>query len=106
MDRRKFLTVGLTILAAPAIVKAENIMRIVVPKERKIFTGTNATLVINDLTVYTPDGKMIEFEKWQSHLLKRVATSLGVPYDMLAADMKLNGQLSLHMPVFVKGIEQ
>lgn len=45
MDRRKFLQGAAALFAAPAIVKAENIMRIALPKEPEIWVMDNLKIM-------------------------------------------------------------
>lgn len=48
MNRRGFLKAAAMIVAAPAIVKAENLMKVWVPPEKKIITPETSVIKISD----------------------------------------------------------
>lgn len=75
MNRRHFLKVILAACAAPAIVKAESIMRIATPKEMRIVGQAELT-----------------FDEFQRQLLHTIAENLDVPYSLMAGDysVKMN----------------
>ena len=57
MNRRDFLKTMIAAAAAPAIVKAENIMKVWVPPEKKIITGElghyNDLFMVNSVHIYS-----------------------------------------------------
>ena len=71
MNRRSFLKTTGLLVAAPAIVKAENIM--------KISVATNIDIV-------RPEH--LDFEDFTQALLREIAKGMGVPYKLLARDFQ------------------
>lgn len=71
MNRRDFLKAGLILLGAPAIVKAENIMRIATHKE---------ILAVSD--------QALTFEEFRHQMLPNIAKSMELPYEMIAGDYR------------------
>ena len=71
MDRRQFLKAGLLVITAPAIVRAENIMRVASIAETKMVTEKN-----------------ISFDEFENQMLRSIAKSFGIPYSMLIGEFK------------------
>jgi len=71
MERREFIKNGIILFAAPAIVKIENIMRIVVPRE-SFFEGNN------DLS----------FDDFTQQIMGEISVSLQIPFELLSKEYK------------------
>lgn len=84
MNRRDFLKSGIILLGAPAIVKAENIMRIATNKE---------VLAVNN--------PAMTYEEFRHQCLVAVARSMGLPYSMLDDDYRRSGVMWVRAPVFI-----
>ena len=69
MERRDFLKGMIVAAAAPAIVKAENIMRIATPREVRIVAQES-----------------ISFEEFKRRMVQSIVDQMGLPYESLAVD--------------------
>jgi hypothetical protein len=69
MNRRNFLKSGLALVAAPAIVKAENIMRIATPREVQVVADQS-----------------LSFDEFVKQIMIATSRAMGIPFEELARD--------------------
>lgn len=91
INRRSFIKNGIALLAAPAIVHAENIMKIAVPKEKAII-----------LHLDCPGGEISDFYLFQKMLLEQIAHATRIPYNQLEKDIPETFKSAAYLQVINK----